>query len=323
LDRSALIIDIFARHARTREGRLQVELAALEYHLPRLTRMWTHLSRTGGGIGTRGPGESQLETDRRLIREKIKKVRAELDDVRRHRSTASRKRDRNEVATVALVGYTNAGKTTLLNALSDAHLYAADMLFATLDPTSRQVSLGSGRQVVMTDTVGFINKLPHDLVDAFRATLEEVVRADLLIEVVDAADPDFVGQQAAVQSVLDELGAGDKLRITAFNKIDLLGADQAAAPSTERAAFVSATSGEGLNVLLERVSDALRAQMVEVDSVVPYERGELVSRAHLSGDVERRYEQRGVRISGHLPQAMAAEVTAAARPGRRRPAAPG
>ncbi len=323
LDRSALIIDIFARHATTREGRLQVELAALEYHLPRLTRMWTHLSRTGGGIGTRGPGESQLETDRRLIREKIKKVRAELDDVRRHRSTASRKRDRNEVATVALVGYTNAGKSTLLNALADADLYTADMLFATLDPTSRQVSLPSGRQVVMTDTVGFINKLPHDLVDAFRATLEEVMRADLLIEVVDAADPDFVGQQAAVQSVLDELGAGDKPRITAFNKIDLLGSAAAAAPANERAVFVSATSREGLDVLRERVADALRTQMVEVDEIVPYERGELLSRAHSSGEVEQHYEQRGVRISGHLPQALAGELTAAARSGRRRPTTPG
>ena len=154
LDRSALIIDIFARHAKTREGRLQVELAALEYHLPRLTRMWTHLSRTGGGIGTRGPGESQLETDRRLIREKIKKVKADLVDVRRHRATAARRRDGKEVASVALVGYTNAGKSTLLNALADADLYVADMLFATLDPTSRQVSLASGREVVVTDTVG-------------------------------------------------------------------------------------------------------------------------------------------------------------------------
>ncbi|MDQ2941729.1 MAG: GTPase HflX, partial [Chloroflexota bacterium] len=201
LDRSALIIDIFARHARTREGRLQVELAALEYHLPRLTRLWTHLSRTGGGIGTRGPGESQLETDRRLIREKIKKVRGELEEVKRQRATAARQRDRSEVASVALVGYTNAGKSTLLNALADADLYAADMLFATLDPTSRQVALPTGQHVVMSDTVGFINKLPHDLVDAFRATLEEVIRADLLLEVVDAADPDFLPQQAAVQAV--------------------------------------------------------------------------------------------------------------------------
>ncbi len=314
LDRSALIIDIFARHARTREGRLQVELAALEYHLPRLTRMWTHLSRTAGGIGTRGPGESQLETDRRIIHEKIKKVRSELRDVRRHRATAGRQRDRAEVATVALVGYTNAGKSTLLNALAGADVFAADMLFATLDPTSRAVALPTGQRVVVSDTVGFINKLPHDLVDAFRATLEEVLRADLLLEVVDAADPDFVGQQVAVQAVLDELGAGEKPRITVFNKIDLLDADLRAAPMppSPQAAFVSAATGEGLPELLERVAAALRAGMVSVDAVVPYTRAELVSRARAAGDVDEAYTPAGIRLSGHLPEAMAAEVRNAA-----------
>ena len=317
LDRSALIIDIFARHAKTREGRLQVELAALEYHLPRLTRMWTHLSRTGGGIGTRGPGESQLETDRRLIREKIKKVRADLDDVRRHRATTARRRDQHEVASVALVGYTNAGKSTLLNALADSDVYAADMLFATLDPTSRRVELPSGQRVVATDTVGFINKLPHDLVDAFRATLEEVRRADLLLEVVDAADPDFVGQQVAVQTVLDELGAGDKPRITVYNKLDLLPDDAGAPPDSERAVFVSAVTGAGLDRLRERIGDVLRSEMVAVDAVVPYERGELVARARNSGDVEERYEERGVRVSGHLPPTLASELTNAGRARRR------
>ncbi len=318
LDRSALIIDIFARHATTKEGRLQVELAALEYHLPRLTRMWTHLSRTGGGIGTRGPGESQLETDRRLIREKIKKVKAELADVERHRSTAARRRDRNDVASVALVGYTNAGKSTLLNALADADVYAADMLFATLDPTSRQVSLPNGQHIVMTDTVGFINKLPHDLVDAFHATLAEVRRADLLLEVVDAADPDFVGQQAAVQAVLDELGAGDKPRITVFNKIDLLGTHGESAPTSERAIFASAISGVGLADVRDRIAAVFREQMVPVDAVVPYARGELVARARTSGDVEEQYEERGVRVSGRLPESMAAELAAAGRNGQRR-----
>jgi GTPase len=315
LDRSALIIDIFARHARTHEGRLQVELAQLEYHLPRLTRMWTHLSRTGGGIGTRGPGESQLETDRRLIRERIRKVRGELDDVRRQRATAARQRERGEVAGIALVGYTNAGKSTLLNRLADADVHVADMLFATLDPTSRQITLPTGKQIVATDTVGFIHKLPHDLVDAFRATLEEVLRADLLLEVVDASNPDFMAEQVAVQVVLDELGAGRKTRITVFNKIDLLDADlRHAAPASDHAAFVSAATGEGIDALLTLVADALRAQMVPVDAVVPYDRGELVSRARTSGDVSEAYTEGGVRISGHLPEAVAAEVTAAGHP---------
>lgn len=319
LDRSALIIDIFARHATTREGRLQVELAALEYHLPRLTRLWTHLSRTGGGIGTRGPGESQLETDRRLIRDKIKKVRAELEDVKRQRATAARRRERSEVATVALVGYTNAGKSTLLNRLAASDLYVADMLFATLDPTSRRVTLPTGQQIVVTDTVGFINKLPHDLVTAFRATLEEVLRADLLIEVVDAADPDFVGQQQAVQEVLAELGAADKPRIVAFNKIDLLAPDlrSAAMPAGERAVFVSASSGEGIDLLLGRVATLLRDQMVAVDAVVPWSRGELVARAKVAGDVAERFTDAGVRLSGHLPDAIAAEVQRAAPEARR------
>jgi GTPase len=319
LDRSALIIDIFARHAHSREGKLQVELAALEYHLPRLTRLWTHLSRTAGGIGTRGPGESQLETDRRLVRDKIRKVRSELDEVKRHRATAGRQRDRAEIASVALVGYTNAGKSTLLNALADADVYAADMLFATLDPTSRAVNLPTGQRVVFSDTVGFINKLPHDLVEAFRATLEEVIRADLLLEVVDAADPSFIGQQEAVQTVLNELGVGDKPRITVFNKIDLLDADLRAGPmpASGDTAFVSAASGEGLEQLLERVGNALRAQMVAVDTVVPYARGELVARARASGDVDEAYTNAGIRLSGHLPSAMAAEVRNAGANGRR------
>ena len=322
LDRSALIIDIFAQRARTKEGRLQVELAGLEYHLPRLTRLWTHLSRTRGGIGTRGgPGETQLETDRRLIGERIQRLKRDLGEVKRHRATASRRRDASEVASVALVGYTNAGKSTLLNRLAAADLYAANQLFATLDPTSRQVALPSGQKIVVSDTVGFINKLPHHLVDAFRATLEEVLRADLLLEVVDAADPSFVGQQEAVQAVLDELGAGATPRITVYNKVDLLDADLRAdvsLPEDDRVAFVSAETGEGIDGLLERIADALRGAMVTVDAVVPYERGDLVARARIAGDVTEGYTEGGIRVAGYLPESIAGEVTAASVVARRR-----
>ena len=329
VDRSALILDIFARHARTREGRLQVELAQLEYHLPRLTRMWTHLSRTGGGIGTRGPGESQLETDRRRIRDRIHRLRDEIGDVKRHRATATRRRDRTEIAVVALVGYTNAGKSTLLNALADADAFVADMPFATLDPLSRRITLESHREVVVTDTVGFINKLPHDLVDAFRATLEEVVRADLLLEVVDASDPDFVAQQETVQAVLDELGAGDKPRILVFNKLDRLDGARAAAgpqPADDDVAYVSAVTGDGLDTLRERIAAALRGRLVSVDAVVPYAQAELLARARKAGEVTERFTDVGVQITGRLPASLAGEILAVALPmpaPRRRRAATG
>ncbi len=315
VDRSALILDIFARHARTREGRLQVELAQLEYHLPRLTRMWTHLSRTAGGIGSRGPGESQLETDRRRIREKIHRLRGEITQVKRHRATAGRRRDRSEVPVVALVGYTNAGKSTLLNALTDADAFVADMPFATLDPTSRRITLDSHRQVVLTDTVGFINKLPHDLVDAFRATLEEVLRADLLLEVVDASDPDFIAQQETVRTVLEELGAGDKPRILVFNKLDRLNgavATAGPAPSDDDVAYVSGLTGDGLESLRERIATALRGRLVPVDAIVPYPRAELMARARAAGEVTERFTDDGVRIAGLLPESLAGEVQAAA-----------
>jgi len=211
---------------------------------------------------------------------------------------------------VALVGYTNAGKSTLLNALANADVFAADRLFATLDPTSRAIVLPAGQRVVISDTVGFINKLPHDLVEAFRATLEEVIRADLLLEVVDAADPNFIGQQQAVQAVLDELGAGDKPRITVFNKIDRLDADLRTEPmpDSDETAFVSAATGEGLDELRAQIGDLLRRQMERVDTVVPYARGELVARARRSGEVDEAYTDAGIRLSGRLPAAIAAEV---------------
>ena len=317
LDRSGLILDIFAQHARTHEGRLQVELAQLEYQLPRLTRLWTHLSRTQGGIGSRGPGETQLETDRRVIRDKIKKLRDRLDQVRRQRDTQARSRDRRLMPTVAIVGYTNAGKSSMLNALVGSEAAVAeDKLFATLDPTSRQVRLGDGQSAVVTDTVGFIHKLPHQLVDAFRATLEEVNRADVLLEVVDVADTHAPEHRQTVQQVLDELGAGEKPRLLVYNKADLV--DPAAtdgampAPMIAGSVLVSALSGYGMDVLRMRLSALLAELWEEVDVALPYSEGELLSRVRERGTVEIGYRARDVRVRGRVAPTLASELRAAA-----------
>lgn len=317
IDRSRLILDIFALHAQTHEGRLQVELAQLEYQLPRLTRLWTHLSRTGGGIGTRGPGESQLETDRRIIRTRISKMKERVEQVRQQRATAARGRDRRLWSTVGIVGYTNAGKSTLLNALVGSEVaLAEDKLFATLDPTSRQVKLGDGQTAIVTDTVGFIHKLPHQLVDAFRATLEEVNRADVLIEVVDAADPHREEHRATVQTVLDELGAGDKPRVVALNKADLVeraALDSAAtAPAINGAVLVSALTGFGLDTLRAEIAAMLASLWVDIDLAVPYAAGELLARVRERGTVEVEYRERDVRVHGRVAPAIAGELEAAA-----------
>ncbi len=313
IDRSRLILDIFAQHARTHEGRLQVELAQLEYQLPRLTRLWTHLSRTGGGIGTRGPGESQLETDRRLIRERIKKMKARVEEVRQNRETTARGRDRRLMATVGIVGYTNAGKSTLLNSLVGSEVaLAEDRLFATLDPTSRQVKLGDGQSAIVTDTVGFIHKLPHQLIDAFRATLEEVNRADVLLEVVDASDAHFAEHRSAVQSVLDELGAGEKPRLIVFNKADLLERSArdgtATDPAIDGAVFVSALTGYGLDMLRAELASLLASLWVAVDVHVPYTAGALLARIRERGTVELEYGNRDIRVSGRVAPALAGEL---------------
>jgi GTP-binding protein HflX len=315
IDRSRLILDIFALHARTHEGRLQVELAQLEYQLPRLTRMWTHLSRTGGGIGTRGPGETQLETDRRIIRERIKKMKERVEDVRQQRATAARGRDRRLMPTVSIVGYTNAGKSTLLNALVGSEVaLAEDKLFATLDPTSRQVKLGDGQSAIVTDTVGFIHKLPHQLVDAFRATLEEVTRADVLVEIVDAADGHFAEHRATVQTVLDELGAGEKPRLVAFNKADLLGATggPADAPIVAGSVLISARTGFGLDALRVELAAVLASLGEDVDLAVPYAAGELLARVRERGAIELEYRDRDVRVQGRVTPALAGELRAVA-----------
>jgi GTP-binding protein HflX len=306
IDRSRLILDIFALHARTHEGRLQVELAQLEYQLPRLTRLWTHLSRTGGGIGTRGPGESQLETDRRLIRDRISAMKARVEQVRRNRETGARSRTAGSAPIVAIVGYTNAGKSTLLNSLvGSEEVLAEDRLFATLDPTSRRVRLPSGAQAIVTDTVGFIHKLPHQLVDAFRATLEEVSRADLLLEVIDASDPHWLEHRATVQEVLEELGAAGKPRLVVANKVDR--ASQADL-AIEGALLVSAVTGFGVERLLERLEWELQRQGSPVDLELPY---------HVVGEVEALRARYGfqlvygdemLRITGFAPAEVAGEL---------------
>jgi GTP-binding protein HflX len=317
IDRSRLILDIFALHAQTHEGRLQVELAQLEYQLPRLTRLWTHLSRTGGGIGTRGPGESQLETDRRIIRTRIAKMKERVEQVRQQRSTAARGRDRRLWPTVGIVGYTNSGKSTLLNTLVGSEVAKAeDKLFATLDPTSRQVKLGDGQTAIVTDTVGFIHKLPHQLVDAFRATLEEVNRADVLLEVVDAADPHAEEHRATVQTVLDELGAGDKARLVVFNKADLV--ERAAldgsgvAPAVAGSVLVSARTGFGMETLRAEIAAVLASLWVDIEVALPYTAGELLARVRERGTVELEYGERDVRIIGRVAPALAGELEAVA-----------
>jgi GTP-binding protein HflX len=316
IDRSRLILDIFALHAQTHEGRLQVELAQLEYQLPRLTKLWTHLSRTGGGIGTRGPGESQLETDRRIVRTRIAKMKERVESVRQQRATAARGRDRRLWPTVGIVGYTNAGKSTLLNTLVGSDVAKAeDKLFATLDPTSRQVKLGDGQTAIVTDTVGFIHKLPHQLVDAFRATLEEVNRADVLLEVVDASDPHVEEHRATVQTVLDELGAGDKPRILVFNKADLIdlvaARGDAPAPAIAGAVYVSARTGFGIDTLRAETAAVLGSLWVDVDVALPYAAGELLARVRERGTVEVEYRERDVHLRGRVAPALAGELEAA------------
>lgn len=298
IDRSRLILDIFAMHARTHEGRLQVELAQLEYQLPRLTRLWTHLSRTGGGIGTRGPGESQLETDRRLIRDRIAVMKARVDQVRRIRETGAKARAAGGMPTVAIVGYTNAGKSTLLNSLvGSTEVLAEDRLFATLDPTSRRLKLPGGAHAILTDTVGFIHKLPHQLVDAFRATLEEVARADLLLEVIDASDRHWAEHRATVHAVLKELNVDEKPRIAVANKCDRPNE----AGSIPGAIKVAASTGEGLQELRAELETLLQQQGVAVDLELPYGVVGEVEALRAKTGIQVAYEDAALHVTGFAP----------------------
>jgi GTP-binding protein HflX len=315
IDRTALILDIFAQHASTREGALQVELAQYEYRLPRLTRAWTHLvrqvggggGRTGGtaGVGLRGPGETQLEVDRRDIRRRISHLKVELEKVRAHRQRHRMRRKESSIPIVSLVGYTNAGKSTLLNQLSDADVYVANKLFATLDPTTRRVELADGQQVLLTDTVGFIQKLPTTLVAAFRATLEEIAEADLLLHVVDVTHPHALSQAKAVHNTLRDIEAEGIPSIPVLNKIDRLDDPekaQLALKAFPNAVAISALRGDGINELLQTIKTRLFESFEPVQVEIPYNQGGLISLFHEEGQVEQvenRYE--GVLIQGRLP----------------------
>ena len=283
LDRAALILDIFAQRARTREGRLQVELAQYQYLLPRLLGMWTHLERQEGAIGTRGPGETQLETDRRHIRRKIQKLREELEQVRR--ATQRTRREKNEVPVVAIVGYTNAGKSTLLNRLTGADIPANNRLFDTLDTTTRTLEISDTCTVLLSDTVGFIRKLPHHLVEAFKATLEELSYADLLLHVIDASNPLWREQAAVVEQLIVELGAEQTPRIDVFNKCDKFTGD--ILPHGADIVSISAKTGQGLDELLEKIGGRLDTGACRVVLRLPYDQGGVVDMLHRQAKVER------------------------------------
>jgi GTPase len=312
IDRTQLILDIFARHARTREGQLQVELAQLNYLLPRLTGRGAELSRLGGGIGTRGPGEQKLETDRRRIRERIGKIQKAIEVVRRQRATRRRAREAVPLGTIALVGYTNAGKSTLFNALTHATVYTSPKMFATLDPTVRAVRLPSRRRVLLSDTVGFLRDLPSGLIAAFRATLEEVQEAALILQVSDISNPRHEEQDAEVEKVLAELGVANRPRLHVFNKIDELPAEEIATFSAGRAAtnsnaFVSALKGTGLEELLTRIDSALPVDpIVERHLRLPLTEGRSLALVHSCGRVLRSTVEDGhITLDAELPESVA------------------
>lgn len=305
IDRQEVILDIFGRRAQTREARLQVELARLEYNLPRLTRGWTHLSRQGGGIGGRGEGETQLETDRRLVRKQIDKLKAEIAEVRSSRATQRKQRERLPLPNAAIVGYTNAGKSSLLKRLTGADVLVEDKLFATLDTTTRRVELPSGQPLLLTDTVGFVRRLPHQLVDSFRATLEEATLADFLVHVVDASHPQAVEFHNTTRDVLAELGAGDKPTVTVFNKVDLpSGAGQAEVLRLHfpGAIFLSTHTGEGIPALMEAMASQLASRISERRLVLPTDRADLLALLHREGKVlSERWESDRIEATALIP----------------------
>ena len=320
LDRSGVILDIFAKHARSREGRIQVELAQLEYRLPRLTGRGKEMSRLGGGIGTRGPGESKLESDRQIIRKRIQDLRKQLDEVARQRERARGSRATEGLFLAALVGYTNSGKSTLMNALASADVLVADQPFATLDPTTRRTALPNGITVLLSDTVGFVNKLPATLVAAFRATLEELADADLLVHVVDITHPNLHEHMRVVDKTLRSLGLEHRPRLVVMNQIDRLNGEDGAALRESLAAefpaavFISALAGDGLDALRARLAEIVAASWKRIKTTLPYNAGALVQQIRARGSLRRAdYEEAGIRIEADVPPELAAEIETAIR----------
>ena len=313
LDRTQLILDIFAKRARTREGRLQIELAQLQYLLPRLTRMWTHLSRQDGGIGTRGPGETQLEVDRRRVQDRISRLERDLKEVRKHRAVQREGRLRQHWPVCAVVGYTNAGKSSLLNRLTGSHVLAADKLFATLDPTTRQFVLPNKQKILLTDTVGFIRKLPHTVIESFKATLEEVALADLLLHVVDISHPQFHEQMAAVDETIAELDARGKQTVLIFNKIDQVPDPTIVAATLDRhpgSVGISARTGEGIEIFLDELVIRLAAWRLKVTYRVPTTDSAAVAEIHRVGHVlSTRYDEDTVDLVAHVPPELKGRFT--------------
>ena len=310
IDRTTLILDIFAAHAKTREGKLQVEIAQQKYRYARLRGMGEALSRLGAGIGTRGPGETKLETDRRVIQKRISILSEEIEAMKRARDTARKKRSSSSVPSAAIVGYTNAGKSTLLNRMTGSDVLSEDKLFATLDPTTRAAVLPDGQKVLFTDTVGFINKLPHNLVDAFRSTLEEARYADIIIHVIDASDPDAEMHRKVVYDTLRDLEISGKPVITVWNKYDLVDKDSRFRDfDSDASVNVSAKTGEGLDDFYEKVAEILRNSRVYIDTVIPYKDTAVVSEIRTAGQlIYEEYKAEGIHIKAYLPQSVANRV---------------